>query len=287
MFKAYAEGTFMTIAEDIPVRRMNFEFPDNMDLVFIEDDPALSYFFLGSWMMLPHLEPYLIRTMQAAMKEVRNPDILEEMKRFCAQEGQHFRQHAKANDVIKRMHKAGPKLAELEDEVEALLQSWSVEKPLKFNLAYAEGFESMTCAGARTQMEIDMFGYMKEPIRGLMFWHIMEEVEHRNVCFDAYEDVCGDYFYRLRTGLWAQGHYLGLCQRFTKAMIDADPETIAKYDTPELRALRKKRMQRYIWNVLPKQLATYMPWYNPRKVKLPPQFEPARKTYSALATSIQ
>jgi predicted metal-dependent hydrolase len=277
----------MGIEQDIPVRRMNFEFPDDMDLVFIENDPELSYFFLGSWMMLPHLEPYLIRTMQAAMKEVRNPEVLEEMKRFCAQEGQHFRQHARANDVIKRVHKAGPKLAELEGEVEAMLQKWSAEKPLLFNLAYAEGFESMTCAGARTQMEIDIFSYMKEPIRGLMFWHIMEEVEHRNVCFDAYEEVGGSYLYRLRVGLWAQAHYLGLCQKFAKAMIEADPETIAKYATPELKALRKKRTSRYMLNYLPKQLATYMPWYNPRRVKLPPQFEPARQTYSALATSIQ
>lgn len=287
MFKVKAEGSRMTIAEDIPVRRMNFEFPDDMELVFIENDPALSYYFLGAWMMLPHLEPYLIRTMQAAMKEVKNPDILEEMKRFCAQEGQHFRQHAKANDVIKRIHKAGPKLAELEAEVAALFQKWTAEKPLKFNLAYAEGFESMTCASARTQMEIDMFGYMKEPIRGLMFWHIMEEVEHRNVCFDAYEEVGAGYLYRLRTSFWAQGHYLGLCQRFANAMVEADPETIAKYDTPELRALRKQRTWRYMRNFLPKQLATYMPWYNPRKLSLPAQFEPARQTYSALATSIQ
>lgn len=277
----------MTVADDIPVRRMNFEFPDDMDLVFIENDPALSYFFLGSWMMLPYLEPYLIRTVQAAMQQVRDPDMLEEMKRFCAQEGQHFRQHAKANEVVRRTHASGPKLAQLEKEVEALFQKWTAEQPLKFNLAYAEGFESMTSAGARTQMEIGMFDYMKEPIRGLMFWHIMEEVEHRTVCFDAYDKVGGGYFYRLRMSFWSQAHYLGWCQKFANAMMEADPETMAKYATPELKALRKQRMRRYLWNVLPKQLATYLPWYNPRTVSLPPQFEPARKTYTALAASVQ
>lgn len=277
----------MSAAQDIPVRRMNFDFHDEMDLIFIENDPKLSYFFLGSWMMLPYLEPYLIRTVQAAMAQIKDPETLEEMKRFCAQEGQHFRQHAKANEVVRRLHKSGPKLAELEREVEALFLKWSAEKPLKFNLAYAEGFESMTSAGARTQMEIGMFDYMKEPVRGLMFWHIMEEVEHRTVCFDAYEKTGGGYFYRLFTGLWAQGHYLGLCQKFAKAMIDADPETIAKYETPELKRLRKQRMNKYVWNVLPKQLATYLPWYDPRKVSLPPQFEPARAQYTALAQSVQ
>lgn len=277
----------MSAAEAMPVRRMNFEFTDDMELVFIEDDPRLSYFFLGSWMMLPYLEPYFIRTMQAAMEVVTDPALREDMKRFCAQEGQHYRQHAKANEIIRRRHPAGPRLAELEREVDALLKQWSAEKPLKFNLAYAEGFESMTSAGARTQMEVGMFDYMREPIRGLMYWHIMEEVEHRTVCFDAYEKCVGDYFYRLTIGIWAQNHYLGLCKRFADAMIEADPETIARYDTPEAKAKRAERAKAYMRNVLPKQLATYLPWYDPRKVSLPPQFEPARATYSALATSVQ
>jgi uncharacterized protein len=172
----------MTIADQIPVRRMNFEFADDMPLVFIEGDPKLSYFFLGSWMMLPYLEPYLIRTVQQAMEHVKDKELLEEMKRFCAQEGQHFKQHAKANEVIRRIHPAGPRLSELETEVDLLFKSWTKDKPLRFNLAYAEGFESMTSAGARTQMEVGMFDYMKEPMRSLMEWHIMEEVEHRTVC---------------------------------------------------------------------------------------------------------
>ncbi|MBI1252152.1 MAG: hypothetical protein GC189_11840 [Alphaproteobacteria bacterium] len=277
----------MSAAVDIPVRRMNFEFPDDMDLVFIEDDPALSYFFVGAWMMLPYLEPYLIRTVQAAMAHIKDAETLEEMKRFCAQEGQHFRQHAKANEVVKRIHPSGPQLAALETEVEALFARWSREKPLRFNLAYAEGFESMTCAGARAQIEVGIFDDMKEPLRGLMFWHIMEEIEHRTVCFDAFEKVCGGYFYRTAMSLWFQNHYLKWCGKFAAAMIAADPETMARYDTPEAKARRDGRMRRYLACATPKRLATFLPWYDPRKVKLPTGFEPAREHFSALAASIQ
>lgn len=279
--------TAAQIAKEIPVRRMDFSFPEDMDLVFIENDARLSYFFLGSWMMLPHLEPFLIRTVQSAMERVKDADLLEEMKRFCAQEGQHFRQHAKANEIIRRTHPAGPKLAQLEGEVSALLKRWTETKPLRFNLAYAEGFESMTSAGSIVQMEQGWFDHMKEPIRGLMFWHIMEEVEHRSVCFEAYEKAGAGYLYRLGVGIWAQMHYLGLCKRFSDAMIEADPETIAKYDTPEYLAASKARMSAYAKAVLPRQLASYMPWYSPRRMKLPPQFEPARAEYSALALSVQ
>ena len=272
---------------DMPVRRMAFEFPDDTDLVFIEGDPALSYFFIGAWMMLPYLEPYLIRTMQAALDKVTDAALREDMKRFCAQEGQHYRQHSKLNDLVKRVHPSGPRLAELEAEVETLFARWSAEKPLRFNLAYGEGFESMTCAGARTQIAVDMFGYMKEPIRGLMYWHIVEEIEHRTVCFDVYEHLGPGYGYRAAMSLWFQRHYFALCRRFAGAMIAADPQTLARYATPEWEAVRKARMKRYWQDYMPRYLGTFSPWYDPAKVALPPAFQTARETYTALAASVQ
>ena len=277
----------MSVADDMPVRRMGFEFPDDMDLVFIEGDPAMSYYFVGAWMMLPYLEPFLIRTVQAAMEQVDDPHLREQMKRFCAQEGQHFRQHAKANEVVKRIHPSGARLAELEKEVEAEFARWSEEKPLKFNLAYAEGFESMTCAAARTQIEVGMFDYMKEPIRGLMYWHIMEEIEHRTVCFDVYEKVVGDYLYRTRMSRYFQTHYFGWCARFASAMLAAEPEVLQRFDTREWKQLRKARLTTYRRRFLPRFLATFMPWYNPARVALPPGYQQARETFTALAASVQ
>ncbi len=276
-----------SIADRIPVRRMAFEFPDDMDLVFIEGDPAMSYYFVGAWMMLPYLEPFLIRTMQAAMDQVTDPKLREEVKRFCAQEGQHFRQHARANEVVKRIHPSGPRLAELERQVDAEFADWSANKPLKFNLAYGEGFESMTCAAARAQIEVGMFDYMKEPIRGLMYWHIMEEIEHRTVCFDVYEQVVGDWLYRTRMSLWFQRHYFAWCGRFAAAMLEADPQAMAGYDTPDWVATRKARMARYRRAFQPRFAATFLPWYDPARVKLPKDYELARQTFTALAASVQ
>lgn len=277
----------MSAVEAIPVRRMDFEFPDDLDLVFIEGDPGMSYFFVGAWMMLPYLEPFLIRTIQAAMPEIRDERLREEMKRFCAQEGQHFRQHARLNEVVRRIHPSGPRLAELETEVAAEFTAWSAEKPLKFNLAYGEGFESMTCAGARTQIQTGMFGWMKEPIRSLMYWHILEEIEHRTVCFDVYEKVVGDYAYRTKMSLWFQRHYYACCRRFAAEMILADPETMARYDTPEWAAVRKQRMRAYRADYLPRLLGTFMPWYDPAKIRLPPGFEATRADFTARAASVQ
>lgn len=277
----------MSVSQAIPVRRMGFEFPEDMELVFIEDDPAMSYVFVGGWMMLPHLEPFLIRSVQAAMPLVTDEKLREEMKRFCAQEGQHFRQHAKMNEVVKRIHPAGEKLAELEAEVAAEFARWSAEKPLKFNLAYGEGFESMTCAAARSQIDTGLFDHMKEPIRSLMYWHIMEEIEHRTVCFDVYEKVVGDWLYRTRMSLWFQRHYIGWVQKFAGAMLAAEPDLMARYDAPEQQAARTARMDRYNRTYLPRYLATFLPWYNPARLPLPKDFERTRETFTAMAVGVQ
>jgi predicted metal-dependent hydrolase len=274
-------------AERMPVRKMDFDFPDDVDLVFIEDDPEASYLFVGAWMMLPYLEPFLIRTVRKALEHINDPTLREEAARFCSQEGQHYQQHQRLNDVVKRIHPAGEELARLEAEVEVLFRDWSDNKPLLFCLAYGEGFESMTCAAARAQMETGMFDYMKEPIRGLMYWHIMEEVEHRCVAHDVYHALGGSYLHRMRLAMFFQKHYLGLCRRFQQTMLSAEPELVAAYQSHEMQATRSARLRSYNRSFLPKLLATYLPWYNPARVALPPEYETARKTYSDLAVSIR
>ena len=277
----------MRTAHKMPIRNMDFVFSDDVNLVFIDDDPETSYLFVGAWMMLPYLEPFLIRTVRKAMMQIDDPVLKEEASRFCSQEAQHYQQHKRLNDVVKRIHPAGKQLGELEQEVEALFRDWSDNKSLRFCLAYGEGFESMTCAAARAQMETGMFDYMSEPIRGLMYWHIMEEVEHRCVAHDVYHALGGHYFHRMRLALFFQKHYLGLCKRFQQTMLDAEPDLVGRYQSPDMLKKRAERLRRYNRMFLPKLLATYMPWYSPARVELPAEYEVARKTYSDLAVSVR
>ena len=272
--------------EAMTVRRMAFAFTPDMERVFVKDDPDMSFTFLGAWIMLPYLEPYLIRTMRDALPHVNDPKLVEDLKRFCAQEGEHFRQHARANDIIRSLNPAYGALKPLEAELDAELKRFTKEKPLKFNLAYAEGFESMTSASSRAQFECGLYDRTDSPLAHLAKWHVMEELEHRTVAFDIYEHVVGDWFYRVKTGLWAQKHYVGWVNRFKTVMVDAEGELIARYQTPEIVAARKAFNKHYWGRALPRILGTYMPWYNPAKVDLPPEYEAARLHYSDVATAL-
>lgn len=272
--------------EEMTVRRMEFAFKPDMDLVFIKDDPDMSFTFLGAWMMLPYLEPFLIRTMRDALPHVRDPKLKEDLKRFCAQEGEHFKQHAKANDLIRALHPSYEALLPLERELDQALKDWTKTKPLKFKLAYAEGFESMTSAMSRAQFEVGLYDRTSSPLADLAKWHVMEELEHRSVAFDVYEHVVGSWFYRMKQSIWSQRHYFQWVKRFRDVLVAPQGEIFAAYSAPEIVARRKAYNRHYMRRGMPRVLATYMPWYDPAKVDLPQEFQAAREHYSKSALAL-
>ncbi|WP_408591800.1 metal-dependent hydrolase [Novosphingobium sp.] len=272
--------------ETMTVRRMQFAFKPDMDPVFIKDDPDMSFMFLGAWMMLPYLEPFLIRTMRDALPQVRDEQLKEDLRRFCAQEGEHFKQHAMANDLIRALHPSYEALRTLEAELDRELKEFTRTKPLKFKLAYAEGFESMTSAVSRAQFEVGLYDRTDNPLADLGKWHVMEELEHRSVAFDVYEHIVGSWPYRFKQSLWSQRHYFGWVQRFKNVLVVPQAELIAAYQAPAIVAARKAYNRHYLRRALPRVLGTYMPWYNPAKVDLPEAFETARLHYSSTATTL-
>ncbi len=273
--------------ESITVRKMAFEFPQDMELVFIEHDPAFSFLFLGTWMLLPFLEPYLMRTIRTAMNETKDEALRHDMRQFCSQEGQHYQQHARANEQVLAVMPeiARNQMRQQLAAIETQYRSFSEKRTLTWNLAYAEGFEAYTAAGARTQLELRVFDTMKDPIRDLMLWHIMEEVEHRTVAFDAYEALGRGYLYGLRVGIWAQNHFVGLGKALAATMIEAFPDLMAAHDNPEAKSVRDRNRSIYMRRTLKNLAPIYLPWYSPRRMPLPPMYDEARAEYNRRAVS--
>ncbi len=193
--------------DTITVRQMPFEFPDEIDPVFIEGDHRQSFAFIAASLLLPHLEPYLIRSMKAAEKHVTDPKVLVGLKAFAAQEGQHYRMHMKFNAAIRRS--GFPGLEALERELADDYQRFTQTRSLRFNLAYAEGFEALTMNAIKFMMEPDGFGEDLPVFMQMIEWHFVEELEHRTVAFDVYDHVCGGYPYRLAVGIWGRRSLYG------------------------------------------------------------------------------
>jgi len=265
---------------EITVRRMKFAFPEDTDPVFIEGDPGRSYSMLGLSLLLPYLEPYLIRTMKVAKQQIDDPELLDDLERFSAQEGQHYRMHIQFNKALRRQ--GFPGLERLERELAEDYQRFTETRSLRFNLAYAEGFEALTTASALYSFYHGPLGDPDSPATDLFAWHMVEEFEHRTVAFDVYDRVCGGYFYRLFVGLYAQFHFLRFVRRVTRYMLEVRP---AEPPTPE----QKKERRAAAWTALryglPLVLRTYLPGYTPHRIEFTEEMRQIADKYTALAIS--
>lgn len=250
----------------IVVRRPEFEWPADLPVIADPSDPQKSCETVGLSFTLPYLEPYLIRTMRVASKEVTDAGLSADIKAFSAQEAQHYKNHAAINDVVRRQlgDAAAAEMRALEDGLEADYRRFTAEKSLAFNLAYAEGFEAMTFALARSSMGGGASEAAPSKWTELMGWHLAEEIEHRTVTFDVYDHVVGKYPYRLAVGSWAQMHYL----RYLLAMAtvvyrdQVDPDISSR--TIKWQAAKRG------WRSgsLPGTLKSMSPRYDPRNVEI-------------------
>ena len=261
---------------DITVRGIRFSFEDPID--FHVSDEMLSGMLplLGLSLTMPYLEPYLIRSMKVALKEITDPGLAEDTRRFCAQEGHHFRNHALLNEQLRAQFddETATALRGIEDALEADYQRFSRTKSLRFNLAYAEGFEAMTCAAALAAAEHGGFSQGGLPGGEIWAWHMAEEIEHRTVAFGVYQHVVGSYPYRIALGTWAQGHYLSYVRRFARRMAQGLGRRLVRTSSPA----RRTALRRY--------LHTWSPRYDPARVAIPEGVGRLLERYSAMADAV-
>lgn len=211
-------------------------------------------------LVLPHLEPYLIRVYRALAPHISDERITADVEAFCGQKAQHHRGHAAANRKIRAF--LGPETADrllvVERRLAADHRRFATERSLRFQAAYIEGFEAMTCAMGMTGLEGGARPGSDGPWNRLWRWHLFEELEHRTVAFDVYEHVCGSYPRRVIAAARAQLHFL-------RALHELHGILMEHHDAPT-RGFHLPPLLRQGWR---RWLRTYSPRYDPGALQVP------------------
>ncbi len=265
---------------EITVRRMAFEWPDDLPILPNPDDISQSCELVALSFTLPYLEPYLIRTMRVAGKEDISPELAQDLKAFSKQEAQHHQNHSRINNIVRAKLPPETALAvrALEDKLEADYQRYTETKSLKFNLAYAEGFEAMTLALALSLLATPPQG-SDESWANLLAWHLAEEVEHRTVTFDAYDKIYGGYLYRLFAATRSQLHYLWYIVNLAVVLETNERGKAIGRSRVILDMLKRHRRL----GTLGRYARTLSPRYNPAKIDMPKEVVDLLAMYDQLA----
>ena len=251
---------------NIPVRKMEFDIPtaEDFDPKWQADNIVQSYLSTGVSLYVAYLEPFLVKATRRVLSQIKDDELRENVDRFCRQEAQHYTQHEKFNAAI--LGKGYPGLEERFDQLRLDFDFFLNEKGDKWCVGFVEGFEALTTQLAlRSLHELGKRHEKTDPrFSALMEWHMAEEVEHRTVAFDIYEDLYGDYPFRMKMCWIAQSHILNFITDCMKIMSPAD---VARYD-----ASYKVPAVAYpmIWLTMsPAILKTMTPWYTPHNYKVP------------------
>ena len=266
----------------IPVRRMNFEVPDQTTFhpLYVMGRASVSYQMTGLGLYVALLEPFIVKSMRRVMGQIRDEALKEEVDRFCRQEAQHYQQHERFNAVVLAHGYPGldARIQRLREDFERFLAHESD----KFRLGFVEGFEANTTQGALFLLSSGVLDHpATQPQFGQLFkWHLLEEIEHRNVAFDIYQHLYGNYLYRARMCWVAQSHMARFISDCMAIMSAAD---VTRYGDV-CRITARDRIELFAARMVPR-IRSMLPSYTPHGYEIPRRVAALSEKFSALAES--
>lgn len=251
-------------AQGILVRKVQFEFPDDFRPYWVPDKPVFSQLANGASLFLPYMEPFIIHSVREATKQIDDPALLEEARAWMAQEAHHYRQHRRFNEEL--IAAGYPELREREAEMEREYEEMK-KRPLKYQVAYTAGFEVMALSIAHTLLEHrEYFFKGADPsVTSLWLWHLIEEIEHKNLAHDIYLHLYGGHLYRAYGIFSALFHLMGLMRTSYIVLLKKDG-LWGKWRT---RWEIKKIAFRLFRSFLPRTIRYALPGHHPSHIENP------------------
>lgn len=267
----------------ITVRKMKFEVPGPGEFhpLCIAGNSALSYTHLATGLYVAYLEPFFVKSLRRVMDQIRDEALREQVDRFSRQEAQHYRRHMDFNKAVLRHGYPG-----LEQRVEMLkrdFEGFLTSRTDRFRIAYIEGFESYTTQFALRTLVSGLYDHRHtaRSIGDLFKWHMLEEVEHRNVAFDVYQHLYGGYLYRARMCWVSQHHMFRFIADCARLMSSAD---VARHGARCRITMRQMALMAIARAGM--RVRTMLPGYTPHEHAIPPTIAELSAHFTRLAQSI-
>ena len=182
---------------EIKPRHMDFPFGSLKNLKYFDDNIYKSAFIGGLSAAFPPGEGEFLDSVKLYRDQIDNPDLKIQVKGFIGQEGHHSHQHKIVNKELDRLGFNTDKVDRL---LHRLINTRIKKLSNQFRLAHTVCAEHITALmGEYIINEPNFLRNMEEPMKDLMFWHAVEEVEHKAVAFDVYMECVGDRVFLNKT----------------------------------------------------------------------------------------
>jgi predicted metal-dependent hydrolase len=268
----------------ITVRAMKFAVPDpgEYDPVYLAGSAAISYTHTAFGLFVALCEPFFVKSLRRVVDGIKDDKLREDVDRFARQEAQHYQRHADFNKTV--LAQGYPGIEQRMETLRREFDDWLDRRTDRFRVGYMEGFESYTTQFALQMIDSGLYDHRRtHPSFGELFkWHLLEEIEHRNVAFDVYQHLYGDYLYRARMCWFAQSHMVRFMNDCARIMSDFD----IKRHGERCRIRRRPRVVMSI-NRARMRAQSMLPGYTPHAYRLPPSIGELSALFTQRAESVR
>ena len=181
----------------------DIHFPMNIENVarhWFRNDPWSTHWMNAILAAVPDGERWVMNSARRQLGKLDDPEVLNAAKEFIRQERIHAREHDEMNAI-------GVQHGVPIDKVEGVFKL--IRKQLQHRLSddmqssIAAAFEHFTAIISSVLLEHpELFDETHPDLRAMLYWHFVEETEHKSVSYDVFVDASGGGYrsYRLRIG---------------------------------------------------------------------------------------
>jgi uncharacterized protein len=233
-------------------RMVRFDW-SNTPVHWVPDDPFATHMMNVLHLLLPEGERHFIKAVLEASSLVDDPELEAAIKPFIQQESWHAWAH---QVVLDHLAEQGIETAPYTDRLgrwlsillgdppkvfPPALQRWWLYRRLA-DVAALEHFTAMLGQWILQNRTLENAG--TDPVMlDLLRWHGAEEVEHRSLVFDVYENVSGSYLIRALSMVTTTPLFVGWWIAGARYLMNADPTIDAKWRWRDwLREAREGRL---------------------------------------------
>ena len=155
-----------------------------------------THFFNAFFTTFPAGETFFVRSVQKYRHLIKDEELQADITDFSTQEGNHSNAHDLHGDVLAQQ--GYKSIARDNKFLDAGLKLFNKTMP-RFSLAVTIAIEHFTAilshqVYATPELFIEP---LHEDFKPLFLWHAAEEIEHKGVAYDVYEEVDGSYSLRV------------------------------------------------------------------------------------------
>lgn len=175
----------------IPVRKMGLSYDENIPGLWFNNNAFLTMMFSGFSATLPAGEAHFIHSVRQFQDKITDPVLMAQVRAFIGQEGHHSKEHDTFNSAMKRN---GLDLSRIEKRMKSMTELWKSKLSPTKNLAMTVCAEHFTAllADFTLSKHPEVLEMMTPQVRKIWAWHSIEEIEHKAVAFDVYDQFVGD-----------------------------------------------------------------------------------------------